>query len=596
MLLGAAPAAAPAAAPKAPAAVKPKTLVKKAEPKVEDKLTPKCAALNEKKKKEIEGYPDSTKASFLADFEKNDKVIPVEEVEIDGKGNVKKKDLGGNDCRPKKEIEKVFGKVCAECANGVAIIPPRENIDIKKTCGSDVQSNPKGTGVTKLALCRENPDPQDPRAREECLKKAGDDEAKKKSCDTPAPADPANPGPPNAGPGNPDNKTPPNQAGGDPMKALSEALKNMGQQSSQKPSQQQDPCSSAGAATNPQCNPAIPTEPPKCVEDSFAASPAIIYKGQSSDISWAVTGKGTITTIINYVTRNEQGAEEKGSLGAVSGGSVSVSPERSTTYTLKATNEIGTVTCKPVRLSVRPKTEEDDTVFSDDGTGLSTGDLVLTCDPGELQRGSEGEVTWEACPSGTKSTLGTSTEDASFATNGDPSGSVVVKPLRDSTYVVRCRDEFNNTLQRKSCSIHVTDGGTAVTTATEPTKGDRPAVEITAPPTAVYGQSVRVEWKSKNAVSCVVYGPGCDEFGRGSPKCFKEVGRAGYVVGNIYTTSVFSVECRGKDRKTVVTDDVTVSVDDGSSGITEEFPLDDAAVGDAGPTDAGPTLEELLGE
>jgi hypothetical protein len=72
----------------------------------------------------------------------------------------------------------------------------------------------------------------------------------------------------------------------------------------------------------------------------------------------------------------------------------------------------------------------------------------------------------------------------------------------------------------------------------------------------------------------VVYGPGCDTFGKDSPKCFKEVGRAGYVTGNLYETSQFRVECIAPDRKTRVSDSVTIEVssDGGEEAAATEQP------------------------
>jgi hypothetical protein len=351
-----------------------------------------------------------------------------------------------------------------------------------------------------------------------------------------------------------------------------------------------DQCNSYFAQFKAECNPQVATVAPTCAaagattDEALAVSPSVIYLGQTSNVSWSVTGKGKITTIVVYTTTDAAGREVKGNLGVVDGtsGSKDVSPEKSTTYTLKASNEIGTTTCKPVRISVRPKTAADDKVTaSADGLdtllSTSTKKFSVTCTPEEYAAGSGDQPTveWQGCPAGSTSTLGTSSEDGAFSTTGDADdASVDVNPKRDSTYVVRCRDQYNEELARASCRMNVTNPTGASGQSSVQTNKTKPTVDIFIDKEdefVDYGQSVRVEWRSKNAASCYVYGPGCKKFGRSSPKCFKEVGRAGFVVGNIYETTEFVVECRGADRKSIATDDVLISVGSGAAAdVTEE--------------------------
>ncbi|MFZ2594147.1 MAG: hypothetical protein WAX38_05240 [Minisyncoccia bacterium] len=305
-----------------------------------------------------------------------------------------------------------------------------------------------------------------------------------------------------------------------------------------------------------------PTEPPKCVEDTEAEPAQIITKGESTTLSWTVTGKGTIKMVVNYVTQDDKGNQSKGTLGIVDGGSAEVSPDFTTIYKLKATNEIGTVTCKPIKVIVKP-------VEEDDSTTTTKGEVDLTCDPEEIRANDPATVVW-SCPNTSTTSLGTSTEDGTFATDGKTEGSYEVKPLRDATYVVRCRDKFDKEIGRNSCTVKVT-GDTGTDTPVTPTVTNRPKVQITAePPAAPQGSSVTVRWKSQSTASCVVYGPGCDTYGKDSPKCFKEVGRSGFVTGNLYETSTFRAECLAPDRKTRVSDSVTVEVS--SSG--DEAPVE----------------------
>jgi hypothetical protein len=226
-------------------------------------------------------------------------------------------------------------------------------------------------------------------------------------------------------------------------------------------------------------------------------------------------------------------------------------------------NEIGTNVCTPpVKVFVKPADEEDEEE-EDDTTEV--GEADMSCDPETIKAGEEAAVVW-SCPAKTEKSVGTSTEDGEFGTGGDAEGSANVKPIRDATYVVRCRDKFNKEIARSSCRVEVN----GVSTTTTTTSGARPTVSISAePPAAPKGTSVKVTWRSQNTASCVVYGPGCDTFGKDSPKCFKEVGRSGYVTGNLYETSQFRVECIAPDRKTRASDSVTIEV---SSDGTEEAP------------------------
>ena len=80
-------------------------------------------------------------------------------------------------------------------------------------------------------------------------------------------------------------------------------------------------------------NPAPPPAPnaTKPTIDSFTASPSTITAGQSSTLSWAVSGTQPITISVT-------------DLGTVSGTSGSVSPTATKTYTLTASNSAGSVT------------------------------------------------------------------------------------------------------------------------------------------------------------------------------------------------------------------------------------------------------------
>lgn len=364
-----------------------------------------------------------------------------------------------------------------------------------------------------------------------------------------------------------------------------------------------DPCSLVNAQTNPACNPAIPTIPPVCGDSilkPLTVSPSTIYSGQSGMISWYLSGKGTITSVITYATTDVNGRPLSGSFGQTLGatGTKEIVPDRSTTYTLKATNEVGSVTCPPVRVLVRPKTESDDA--EEVARGIDPNELRISCEPSSyvVASGERPVVSWDGCPSSTTSTVGLSTEDGAFTTHGMVRGSVDVSPLRDSSYVVRCKNKYNEEVGRASCRIDVE----SATTSADAQVRSKPSVQISISkqsPVIEYGESIRVMWSSKNAASCTIYGPGCTRFGRSSSKCFKEIGRSGFVVGNLYETSTFSAECRGADRKTTVADEITIEVHQESH---EDTSYIQSSASTVAPTSVAPavgvgtSLDEMLME
>lgn len=80
----------------------------------------------------------------------------------------------------------------------------------------------------------------------------------------------------------------------------------------------------------PTTTPPITTTTPKPTITSFSATPARITSDQTTTLTWAVTGAQTVT-IDNGV-------------GNVTGGSATVNPATTTTYTLTATNSAGSTT------------------------------------------------------------------------------------------------------------------------------------------------------------------------------------------------------------------------------------------------------------
>jgi uncharacterized cupredoxin-like copper-binding protein len=104
---------------------------------------------------------------------------------------------------------------------------------------------------------------------------------------------------------------------------------------------------------------------------AFYAQPAFITSGASTTLQWSVSGAQSVSI--------------SPGLGAVSGTSVTVSPTQTTTYTLSATNEIGTTTRTAVV-----------TLYTPGGGGVSHPRIWLT--PASLgtlrQRATQNDAAW----------------------------------------------------------------------------------------------------------------------------------------------------------------------------------------------------------
>jgi hypothetical protein len=85
---------------------------------------------------------------------------------------------------------------------------------------------------------------------------------------------------------------------------------------------------------------AIPTPP---TISSFAADPSTITSGQSSELSWSVTGADSISI--------------SPAVGTVTGNSIAVFPSQTTTYTLTAMNAQGSVTAETT-VAVAPSSRD----------------------------------------------------------------------------------------------------------------------------------------------------------------------------------------------------------------------------------------------
>jgi hypothetical protein len=108
----------------------------------------------------------------------------------------------------------------------------------------------------------------------------------------------------------------------------------------------------------------------------FTASPATISSGEQATLSWDVSGATTVTI--------QPALDSAGSSG-VKHGVEQVSPASTTTYTLAATNEVGTTT-RSATVTV---------ASADESAATSTGDgTLIGCDP-VSGRNEEIDLTWE---------------------------------------------------------------------------------------------------------------------------------------------------------------------------------------------------------
>jgi hypothetical protein len=89
-------------------------------------------------------------------------------------------------------------------------------------------------------------------------------------------------------------------------------------------------CGCGGSTSSQPANPPSPVTPPSIA--GFSASPARINPGETTTLSWSVSGASSLSI------------DQK--IGAVSGASKAVSPSVTTTYTLSAANAAGTATAR----------------------------------------------------------------------------------------------------------------------------------------------------------------------------------------------------------------------------------------------------------
>jgi chitodextrinase len=182
---------------------------------------------------------------------------------------------------------------------------------------------------------------------------------------------------------------------------------------------------------------------------SFTASPTSIVSGNSSTLSWSVSGNPTPTLSISGV-------------GTVTGTSVAVSPTATTTYTLTATSSAGSATAQ-VTVTVTPATVAP-TIAS------------FTASPTSIVSGNTSTLSWSASGNPTPTLSINNGVGTVIGT------SVAVSPTATTTYTLTATNSAGN----KTAQVTVT-----VTPATvAPT-----IVSFTASPTSIVsGKSSTLSW------------------------------------------------------------------------------------------------------
>ena len=193
--------------------------------------------------------------------------------------------------------------------------------------------------------------------------------------------------------------------------------------------------------------------------NSFAASPAAIVQGGSASLSWDVSNAATVT-IDNGV----------GQVDAASG-TVQVSPEATTTYTLTASNQAGNTTATAT-LTVSSPVEKP-TVNS------------FAASPAAIVQGGAASLSWDV------SNAATVTIDNGVGQVDAASGTVQVSPAATTTYTLAATNQAGDT--------------TATATLTVSSL-DKPAVNFfsASPPAIVEGGTATLSWDVSDAETVTI--------------------------------------------------------------------------------------------
>jgi hypothetical protein len=200
-----------------------------------------------------------------------------------------------------------------------------------------------------------------------------------------------------------------------------------------------------------------PAQPAAPSVSSFGASSATITSGQSTTLSWSVSGSPVPTLSISGV-------------GTVTGTSVSVSPTATTTYTLTATNSAGSAT-KQVTVTVTAATVAPSiSSFSASSTTITSGQSTT--------------LSWSVSgnPAPTLSISGVGTVTGT---------SVSVSPTATTTYTLTA----TNSAGSKTAQVTVTVASSSTITTTSSTSTNAPTIYFGATSTSITaGQPSTLSW------------------------------------------------------------------------------------------------------
>ena len=261
----------------------------------------------------------------------------------------------------------------------------------------------------------------------------------------------------------------------------------------------------------------LPNNPPQTTVSLFA-SPNSIQAGQSSQLSWSVTGwTGNCTATAFPGTSQWSGSK------LWNGGPVTVSPNQTTTYTLTCNGVSDSTTVEVTQV-------QQDPPFVD-----------LTANPASIQQGQSSMLSWTV--SNANSCTASGGWSGSKNKNG---GSQTVSPWTTTTYIITCTGA----------------GGSASDSATVTVAQPQnpPTVTLIANPTSVTsGGATTLTWNAQNATQCVANSnPVTTWTGN------VNANGGSQTVSNITTTTFFNIFCTGAGGNASAT--ATVSVQQPPAG------------------------------
>ena len=217
------------------------------------------------------------------------------------------------------------------------------------------------------------------------------------------------------------------------------------------------------------CGP-IPIGGQKPVINSFNASPASIASGESSTLTWTVTGATTVSI--------DQG------IGNVAlTGSRAVAPAATTVYTLTASSTLGSITAS---------TQVIITGAAPPPTSPPTGLPVInyfTINPSSIVFGSTVTMSWDA----TNATAVTIDNGIGAM---PISGSTTIMPVADTIYTLTAANAYGSRMATASVMV----------SGMSPPPGGMPLIDYftATPPTVSSGGSTTLSWNVTNTTSVVI--------------------------------------------------------------------------------------------